>query len=154
MINHKPAGFWMRFLANLIDSLLISALGAVIAILINEDNTAQMQQVLSRSPEEMDLFVGMPVSPSSSISGLIYVIIFIIIFTGSKFRGSPGKLICRIEVVNPDMTQIGIGKSIARYFSYILSGLIFMIGFMMVGWNKEKKGLHDIICNTRVVYRK
>lgn len=154
MINHKPAGFWIRFLANVIDSLLISVLGTIISILINEDKAAQIQQVLSQSPEDMNVSMGMIVSPSDSISGLIYAVVFIIIFTASKYKGSPGKIICRIEVVDLDMTQIGIGKSIGRYFSYVLSGIIFFIGFIMIGLNKEKKGLHDIICNTRVVYRK
>jgi uncharacterized RDD family membrane protein YckC len=28
------------------------------------------------------------------------------------------------------------------------------LGFFMIGWTQEKKGLHDMICGTRVVYGK
>lgn len=153
MGQKKPAGFWMRFLATLIDGIFMSVLTWIIGILINDTTTDQLQQSYYQSPGSVGASFEYVMSPSEITANLIYVIVFIIIFTATQYKGSPGKLICRIQVVNPDMSKISIGKSIGRYFSYILSGIILLVGFMMAGWNKEKKALHDMICNTRVVYK-
>ena len=153
MNTHKPAGFWIRFLATLVDGILSSVLAWILSILMNENASQSINNSLTQSPDEMALTFENLVSPSDSIANLLYAIIVVIIFTATQFKGSPGKVLCRIQVVNPDMTQIGIGKSIGRYFSYILSAIPLMIGFMLAGWTKDKKALHDMICNTRVVYR-
>ncbi|CDO02861.1 RDD family protein [Oceanobacillus picturae] len=140
MISNKPAGFWIRFLADFIDGMLILLLATVIAFLIGDDTFWSSWS----STDE---------TTSQSIANFLYGIIFIIIFTGSKFMGSPGKLTCKIKVVNVDGTQISMLKSIGRYLCYFISALPLGIGFMMAGWNEEKKALHDMICKTRVVYR-
>ncbi|MFD1174116.1 RDD family protein [Oceanobacillus picturae] len=140
MISNKPAGFWIRFLANLIDGVLILMLAAIVAVLIGEENFWYQWN------NDID-------STSESVANLFYSITFIIIFTASKFMGSPGKLACRIKVVNVDGSKISMLKSIGRFFSYVISALPLLIGFMIAGWNEEKKALHDMICKTRVVYR-
>jgi uncharacterized RDD family membrane protein YckC len=145
MESRKPAGFWIRFLATLIDGILTSILAWIIATLIGD-------QTYFRSFDIFSSEYGMT-STSDSIANLIYTIIFIIIFTASRYKGSPGKLVCRIEVLNTDMTQISFWKSVGRVFAYLLSTITLFIGFMMAGWNREKKALHDMVCNTRVVYR-
>ncbi|WP_042224390.1 RDD family protein [Oceanobacillus manasiensis] len=139
-MDNKPAGFWIRFLANLIDGVLILLLAAIIALLIGDETFWNYWN------NDVD-------TTSESVANFFYSIIFVIIFTGSKFMGSPGKLACRIKVVNVDGTQISMLKSIGRFLSYVISALPLLIGFMMAGWNEEKKALHDMICKTRVVYR-
>lgn len=154
MNNFKPAGFWMRVLAVLIDGIFSSVLATIIGTLMNDQPSQEEQMQAVESSQNFFEIVASSSSPSQIISNLIYVIVFIIIFTATQLKGSPGKLITRIQVVNAkDMSQISILKSIGRYFAYLLSSIILAIGLMMAGWNKEKKALHDIICSTRVVYR-
>ena len=38
-----------------------------------------------------------------------------------------------------------------RYFTKILSTLILFIGFAMVGWTRQERGLHDFVAGTLVV---
>ncbi|WP_404458546.1 RDD family protein [Oceanobacillus kapialis] len=140
-MDNKPAGFWIRFLASLIDGILIQMLAAVIALLIGDESFWNYWTSRIGS------------NTSISVADYMYSIVFIIFFTGSRFMGSPGKLACRIKVVNLDGSQVTILKSIARFFSYIISAVPLFVGFMMAGWNEEKKALHDMICQTRVVYR-
>jgi uncharacterized RDD family membrane protein YckC len=54
-------------------------------------------------------------------------------------------------VVRPDGGPISAGTAVGRWFCYILDSLILLIGFMMAGWDDEKRALHDRICNTRVI---
>lgn len=146
METYKPAGFWIRFVAVLIDDIFSNVLAWIVTSIIGE-KLILMDDLDDPAGTE----VGLPATTLTVM--LIYSIVFIIIFTGTQFKGSPGKLICRIQVVKPDMTQISIGRSIGRHFAQVLSALTFMIGFMLAGWNREKKALHDMICGTRVVYR-
>ena len=45
-----------------------------------------------------------------------------------------------------------MGLAAGRYFAKYLSAMIFMIGFIIAGFDREKRALHDHICGTRVVY--
>ena len=148
METYKPAGFWIRALATFIDGIITSALAWIIAVLISDQKYFDSVSIVQDSAE-----INMT-SPSDTTANLIYAVVFIVIFTASRFRGTPGKMICRIQVLNPDMTQISIPKSIGRLFAYIISAIPLLIGFMMAGWNREKKALHDMIAGTRVVYRR
>src|SRR5690625_1120400 len=97
MNTHKPAGFWIRFLATLVDGILSSVLAWILSILMNENASQSINNSLTQSPDEMALTFENLVSPSDSIANLLYAIIFVIIFTATQFRGSPGKLLCRIQ---------------------------------------------------------
>ena len=57
-----------------------------------------------------------------------------------------------IKVGDQNGEQISFGNALGRYFSKILSALILLIGFMMVGWDEKKQGLHDKIAGTFVFY--
>ncbi|WP_027964721.1 RDD family protein [Halalkalibacillus halophilus] len=142
MNDRKPAGFWIRFIALIVDGIAILTLSWVVAVLIGDEQYFQNLQTTETVT-----------SAAEAIGSITYIVIFIILFTASQLKGSPGKLLLRIEVLDRDMNKISILRSIARYFSQTISTVIFFIGFMMAGWNKEKKALHDMICNTRVVYR-
>jgi len=67
------------------------------------------------------------------------------------FGATLGKMAVKIRVVNPDGTPITWGKAIARYFAEIVSGLTLGIGYIMAGFDPERRALHDRIASTRVV---
>jgi uncharacterized RDD family membrane protein YckC len=68
-----------------------------------------------------------------------------------KFAATPGKMACKIKVVNADGSKVSYLKALGRYFAKMLSSLILFIGYIMVAFDSEKRGLHDHICNTRVI---
>jgi uncharacterized RDD family membrane protein YckC len=37
---------------------------------------------------------------------------------------------------------------------YIVSGIILLIGYIMAGFDEEKRALHDRVCDTRVIYKR
>lgn len=64
-----------------------------------------------------------------------------------------GKKVLCLKVVSTDgekLTLLNViyRETIGRY----LSTLIFSIGYILIGLDSEKKGLHDTLCDTRVVY--
>lgn len=44
-----------------------------------------------------------------------------------------------------------LGQALLRYVGYILSSLIFCLGYIWVGFDKKKQGWHDKMAKTVVV---
>ena len=66
---------------------------------------------------------------------------------------TPGKRLLGMSIERPDGSRIGPGRAVARYFAAFLSMALFGVGFVMIGLRADKRGLHDLICDTVVVQR-
>ena len=64
-----------------------------------------------------------------------------------------GKRLFGLYIVRPDGSRVGFGRAVARYFASLLSAAIMLIGFVMIGLRRDKRGLHDLICDTVVLRR-
>ncbi len=64
-----------------------------------------------------------------------------------------GKRLFGLSVVRLDGSKVGYGRAFGRYLCYSLSFWTFGIGFLMILFRNDKRGLHDLICDTKVVYR-
>lgn len=64
-----------------------------------------------------------------------------------------GKRLFGLSVVRLDGSKVGYGRAFGRYLCYSLSFLTFGIGFLMIAFREDRRGLHDLICDTKVVYR-
>lgn len=69
----------------------------------------------------------------------------------SSSQGTVGKIVCGLRVTDTQGRRISFGRATGRYFAKILSALILLIGYLMVGWTRQKRGLHDFIAGTLVV---
>ena len=67
--------------------------------------------------------------------------------------GTPGKAICGLKITDESGNKISVGKAILRYIGYIISALVLYIGFIIVGFTENKRGLHDMVASTRVTYK-
>ena len=132
-------GFWIRFWAYCVDGILI---GMIRALLV-----APMALSLISRPFSWDsAWDGAQIEVSSLVVGLAYFAFF-----WTRYGATPGKMIFRLRVVTPAGGPISLAQAIGRYFATILSGLILCIGFMMAGWDEQKRALHDRLAETRVV---
>ena len=64
-----------------------------------------------------------------------------------------GKRLLQIKVVStedrkPTFFEIAFRESVGKF----LSGLVLYVGYFIIGADKDKKGLHDILSDTRVIY--
>ena len=80
-------------------------------------------------------------------------IVVLTIYLDGNVGGTPGKLILGLRIVNEQGTTIGIPRAILRYIGKIVSGMILLIGYIMIGFTQKKQGLHDMIASTYVVYK-
>ena len=83
------------------------------------------------------------------IAVIIYALIYAIFLT--KFGQTPGKKAYDLKVVDDKTGNfIGFFKSLFRYFMFLLTAST-VIGIFIPFYRKDKKALHDLICNTLVV---
>ena len=82
--------------------------------------------------------------------GLILLVLYTVGFWA--WRGQTlGKIALRVRVVGVDGRPIGVGRAIVRYIGYLVSTLVFLGGYLMIGLTRRKQGLHDKIARTYVV---
>jgi uncharacterized RDD family membrane protein YckC len=70
----------------------------------------------------------------------------------SSRQATLGKMAVGIKVGNEQGQRISPANALGRVASKILSGLILYIGYIMVGFDARKQGLHDKIASTVVYY--
>jgi uncharacterized RDD family membrane protein YckC len=144
------AGFWLRFLGWLVDAIILGVVGAILQtalvgsfVTIPRPQPGTVPDLSSLGP--MMGMLGL-VSLLNIAIGACYEAFFV-----ANLSATPGKMVIGVKVVRPDGSRVDLGRAFGRYFAKILSGLILCIGYIMVGFDAQKRGLHDMICDTRVI---
>lgn len=65
--------------------------------------------------------------------------------------GTPGKLILELQILDSDGKRLSKGRATGRYFATYITGLTLGLGYLLPLWDPEKRTLHDMIADTRVV---
>jgi len=149
----RYGGFWLRLVGIFIDGVIL----AIPVLILEFVLAAALGMNVTRvgpnpSPDEVFAMLG----PLMGLIGLVWLISMAIGVTYegfflSKFGATPGKMAIGVKVVRPDGSGITIGRAVGRYFARMLSGIILYIGFIMAGFDPQKRALHDRICDTLVV---
>jgi len=150
--NARPASFWQRFLAVIVDNIILGTVSSLIIypiiMAVGLSDFASKGTLNMSSSEDMISLV---------ILAVVYLIIplFALFYYGyfySKKGASPGKMIFNLKVLDNDSGEhIGYAKVFLRGIGYIVATLPLYIGLIMAGIRQDKRGLHDIIAGTRVV---
>ncbi|WP_428898462.1 putative membrane protein YckC [Parelusimicrobium proximum] len=163
----KYAGFIIRFCAFLIDTLVIFiAVNAVAFIIfslgdisfIDPELVAEAQYYSSRGLEIPDEIRDAMRMPFVKFIFVIAGAVFLFYWTYSSFmdseghKGSIGKKLLRLRVVDKDGCRPKLYKSAGRALVKYLQLLIFSPLFAAIAFNKKKQGIHDKIFRTYVVY--
>jgi uncharacterized RDD family membrane protein YckC len=132
------AGFWIRFVAYLIDAIILGVISFAINLLIGFP-----------SP-----FSGEVVSPWQNWLSTLMGFLYFALLESGNMQATVGKRALGLIVTNEKGRRISFLQATGRYFAKILSALILLIGFIMVGWDSKKQGLHDKLAGTLVVYNR
>lgn len=135
------AGFWKRFLSSIIDAIIVNILGLVIGFMFG------FMYGLTLGTAE-------GVEGPSFIMGLLISWIYYAGLESSPRQATYGKSAIGIIVTDLNGNRISFGKATARYFAKIISALLLLIGFLMIGFTEKKQGLHDIIAGCYVIVKK
>lgn len=138
------AGFWLRFVALVIDSIVLGLVHMAGAILFGLTG-ALASRGFGNEPDMA--FVFLIIGFNTAIDWAYFVV-----FTGACGQ-TLGKMALRIKVVRTDGGDIGYGGAFLREVpGKILSGLMTLgIGYLMVAFTQRKQGLHDMIAGSYVI---
>ena len=81
---------------------------------------------------------------------LVWAVGYLLYFWSSRGQ-TPGKMVMGIKIVSTDGGPLTLGKAFVRWIGYIISTVVFCLGFLWIIWDKEKQGWHDKIAGTYVV---
>jgi uncharacterized RDD family membrane protein YckC len=149
------AGFWMRFLAYIIDGALIWI--ADLIILVPFFGLLGITAAVSGGHPDMDAEGS---GFMAAMMGTMFVSVLAVIIAGwlyfalmeSSSKGATlGKLALGLRVTDLAGNRITFGRATGRYFGKIVSGMILMIGYIMAGFTQQKQALHDIMAGCLVV---
>jgi uncharacterized RDD family membrane protein YckC len=152
----RYGGFWMRFLARIIDAIIVGIASAIIRIPLALVGIGGMAG-LSTGDDPAAALAALPLVFAMVGIGFVIQIALGVIYEVYFLttRGATlGKIALGLKVVRADGGPITTGLALGRYFASWLSGMILMIGYIMAGFDEEKRALHDRICDTRVIYAK
>jgi uncharacterized RDD family membrane protein YckC len=140
---HSYGGFWIRVLAYIIDAMILQFASSIIAMV----GVGAVLAIAGVGDAAMGAVL-------IAVYGLILPLnwLYFAIMESSVWQGTLGKQALKLVVTDESGERIGFGRATGRYFAKILSSIIFLVGFFMVGWTQRKQGLHDLIAGT-LVYR-
>ena len=156
-MNTNYAGFWMRFVAYIIDYIIIYIVQSFIFIpvlgLLGISFASQIGNVENMSEAETLGMVGgiMAVAGATALLTSVIAILYWSLMESSKYQATVGKLALGLMVTDADGKSLDFVKSLIRNVCKIISGMILGIGYIMAGFTDKKQGLHDIIAGTLVV---
>jgi uncharacterized RDD family membrane protein YckC len=132
----KYGGFWIRFLAYLIDQLIIFLVLVVAYVIFGQ----------GREIREWD-------DASAGLFGLVALVVFILyrpIFWAWRGR-TPGMMPLGLQVRRMDGSRIGLGRAFLRFLGFIIAAIPFYLGLIWAGFDSRKQGWHDKMADTVVV---
>lgn len=148
------AGFWRRFLALLVDGVLLNI---ALYVIDTASDGAIYQQVTtySRSPYEYGYSFGVNVQ-YTFLGWLISVVggwLYFALMESSGSQATLGKMALGVVVTDLQGDRIAFGRATGRYFGKFISAIILLIGFLMAAFTQRKQALHDLIAGTLVMKR-
>lgn len=142
------AGFWIRVVAAIIDFLLMFAPSFPVKLLFGSIVTA------------IGMNAQMPVHEMLVMRRVVRIAVAILLvfsyrasMESSKFQATLGKIAMRLKVTDLKGNRISFGRAAGRYCAKYISALTLGLGYLMVGFDEQKQGLHDRIAQTLVLYR-
>jgi uncharacterized RDD family membrane protein YckC len=140
-VSAPKAGFWIRFVARLIDTIILCVPLLILAAILG---------VFSASATTGQVSAGVALWYLIAVVGSIGYFIY---FWSSGGGQTLGMRMLSLRVVKTNGSPVSVGSAVLRYVGMIVNSIIFglPIGFIWAAFDKDKQGWHDKIAGTYVV---
>jgi len=138
------AGFWVRVVAESLDSIIMGVILVPVEIIlgiivVGATGADENSPLLPTVRIFIDLF------------SLFAWWLYCALLESSPWQATLGKKALGIRVTDLSGNRISFGRASGRYFAKVLSGLICLVGLIMVAFTEKKQGLHDLVAGTLVL---
>jgi uncharacterized RDD family membrane protein YckC len=152
VVHFRVAGFFERALAGLVDGIIVLPLFLLLAW---AGSAVTGIRIPPARELNLDLIVGLLVEKNGPIifwSVLLVILTFLYCFIFVGTRGqTPGKRLVGVRVVTWYGEPPTLARALVRTCGYLVSAALLWLGFIWIGFDREKRGLHDWIAGTYVV---
>lgn len=128
-------GFWIRFAAYVVDSLILALIGILLGVAVG---------VLS----------GTSLDAAQGVLSLISLIVSVgyFVWFWARSGSTPGMSLLGLQVVrDADGGRISWVRAFLRYVGFLISTFVLFIGLIWVAFDRRKRGWHDLIAGTVVI---
>jgi uncharacterized RDD family membrane protein YckC len=151
--GRKPAGFFSRMIAFLLDIFIVVIIGLMSGVVIFLVlRFFRYKQILDfvKSLLGVEDQIGQWIGVISPILFLVVLIYFVFFWTFVGY--TPGKAILGLQIVRQDGRPLSVGRALLRYLRYWVSAVPLFMGFIWVLIDRKHEGWHDKISDTHVIY--
>jgi uncharacterized RDD family membrane protein YckC len=141
------AGFWLRAIAYLFDTVLISLVFGLIASFY-PSTFLKFPGAVSTSLTSLPQLTPMAFAITLTGTWLYYTM-----FEASAWQATPGKRVLKLYVADLDGQRLTLARAAARNGAKIISSLTFLVGYLVAGFTEKKQALHDILAGCLVLRR-
>ncbi len=147
----RPAGFFMRTAASLVDSVLLAAWsGITFSFVIGQTMAARLAAAPAQKLDDISTLALLATAPWAVALWLVIVVAYLVSFVAIE-GATPGKMLLGLRVIRPDGAGVGWGRAALREVAgKALSAAVVGIGYLMTAFG-SKRGLHDLVAGTLVV---
>ena len=151
------AGFWLRFLAYLIDGAIMGVgfVVLVIPLIFLTGLGAFLDQI--RPEEELSdagFFLIMGFIFLCITASLVVTWLYHALMESSEWQATVGKRVLGMVVTDMTGRRVSFGRATGRHFAKIITNMVpALIGYIMAGFTEKKQALHDMIAGCLVLRR-
>lgn len=133
-------GFWPRVWATMIDTFILLVITTPLLMMVYGKNYYSMAGALQ--------------GPADFLISYLLPAVIVIAFWSSQ-NATPGKMAIGAKIVDASTGEApSLGQYIGRYLGYFLSIIPMGLGLFWVGFDRKKRGWHDMLAGTVVVRSK
>ena len=129
-VTGAKAGFWIRVVAFIIDSIIVGVVNSIIAAILSSSTSGR-----------------------TGIQTLLGIIYFTYFWSASSpWPGQTiGDKVLNLRVIRTDGSDLSIVQALIRYVGLFVSFLVIFIGVIWVAFDPNKQGWADKIAGTYVI---
>jgi len=156
--NARPAGFWVRLAAHLLDRALL--LPVFLMIWFPIADAQGWQRMPPNLPAKIDeaswTDFGDKYTNWVDHSAVVYLPIFMIyeVLLNGAFGATLGKMAIGARIRMANGARISYNRAMLRWWAERLSDLLLGAGYLLIAMRPDKRGLHDLIAGTKVIYER
>ena len=151
------AGFWLRFLAFLIDNVVMGI--AFVLILIPLIFLTGLGGFIGTiHPDEdfndVGIFMLIGLIFLAATVSLVFTWLYHALMESSEWQATVGKKVLGLVVTDMAGQRVSFWRATARHFAKIITNMVpAFIGYIMAGFTEKKQALHDMLAGCLVLRR-
>ena len=148
----RYGGFWIRFLARVIDGLILTVVFTPLSFVFFAFAGRSMIPQPGTTPDFSQLGPLLAIAGAFSAVEIVLIALYEAWFVSNRYA-TPGKLVLGLQIIRPNGDKLSFARAMGRFILYYFGFLLLGIGWIIAAFDEEKRALHDQICDTRVVYK-